>query len=1487
MPRSRVPQSNRPRSGRLLLFEGFESRHLLAFGDLVEIIDTPTAESQAGAQFGFSVGAGASGGMSGAPLFDVTKNGITYTDAGRVRNGAVSIDNPTPHDGDQFGYAVSAGEYVSAPGFDDGSLTNSGAVFHMSPASSGVILNPVSAVDSYFGLALATSGRYLFVTVGAPGGSIAAGGAVYVFRDGAFVTAIANPAPAAGDEFGRSLAVTSNQLIVGAPGDDSAGENAGTVYIFDFSGNLLRTILDPEASPGDRFGAALVNTSFSLASVAIGAPGTAVKGDSGAGRAYHISLVDGTVVARLDNPIPAEGDGFGSALSVISTNGLNPKVIVGAPYADDGDALDSGLVYTFSLTNGALLNTIHNPTPADGDLFGFSVFASSAIGAPGADERGTVDGGALYSPIPDWSPTLAWDYAPHGRFGDQMVAAGPWLFVTEPWIHNNTTYLGRVHQFDAETKSLVHTYDTDHQSVPIGAEIAASSQRFAATRGGQIYVFDTTTHARLFQVDRHDEADGDDRPDGPPLAMDDNVLVVGSRRSGSGKAGQVRVYDAATGALQHTFIDPTNNPSNQFGIAVAIANGKIAVAANGSTFIYDSISGDLLHTLAATGGRSLLFSGDRLVIGSPTAVGTSRVRVFDWATETLQYTLPPAAQGYFSEGFGSSLAVVGETLLIGDVGSAAQGTPGKLHVAYLPTGALLETIAPATASSDFGTSIVATGTSTNAVMLVSDPDARGPYFEIGRIFSYDASLSGLYVGGIYGPSQYVENSGAIRVTPNLAFTNPGHASFDGGMLSAAILSPHAGDRLGIESDDPLAGQLTVNGNEILYQETLVATFALSAQDKRLEVALGPDASDDAIQAILRHITFINSKEDFVAGTRTIRLNIVTGDGALSMQATQAVNVVAVDDPGVLTLSGDFHYVEDAPPVLVAGNATYSDVDFHLSGTGGITAQITGGVSGDRLVVVHQGTGLGEVQVVGSNVFIDSKLVASTFFFPQQRILSISLHPGSTVDTVRSILRRVGFSSDSQNPTNAIRTVSFTVGQTVTSNTSFITVEVEPRNDAPTVSPANPSLGSIAEDSIAADINGELVSSVFGGISDADGNGAKGIAVFSLSGNDNGNWQYSLDDGATWMAMGDPTNAAARLFGATNKVRFLPNPNFSGTAKLFFLAWDQSDGLAEGSTASTIGLQGGTSPYSSANDIATLTVAPINDAPMLNTNVSVTLGSFAEDTPEASITGTPVSDLLAGVTDLDTDALKGIAIVGRTEKLRGSWQYSIDAGANWLPLGTPTDSTARLLLPADRVRFVPYADYNGAPQLVFRAWDRTNGLTTGSVADTTGQTGGSGAYSTASKAVKLTVTPVNDAPALALSGSLGYKRNDPAVVLAPNATLTDIDSPNFDGGELRVRIAVGGGNNNTLAIGSGFTVDQDNNVFFGTTLIGTRISSGIGTSELKVRFNASATKEVVQALVRSITYSNFGGSAGQRKIEFTVSDGDGGLSDVRTKTVNVT
>jgi hypothetical protein len=156
--------------------------------------------------------------------------------------------------------------------------------------------------------------------------------------------------------------------------------------------------------------------------------------------------------------------------------------------------------------------------------------------------------------------------------------------------------------------------------------------------------------------------------------------------------------------------------------------------------------------------------------------------------------------------------------------------------------------------------------------------------------------------------------------------------------------------------------------------------------------------------------------------------------------------------------------------------------------------------------------------------------------------------------------------------------------------------------------------------------------------------------------------------------------------------------------------------------------------------------------------------------------------------------------------------------------------------------------------------------------------------TATKTVN--VTAVNDAPRLSFSGTMGYVHDKPAVTLAAFATVSDVDSPNFDQGRLRVRITDGANSSNRLSIGTGFTVNASGDVLQGTSIIGKRVSNGFGTNELVITFNTNATKAVVQQLVRAITFKTVGGAAGQRKVVFTVSDGDGGLSAEATKTVNV-
>ena len=75
--------------------------------------------------------------------------------------------------------------------------------------------------------------------------------------------------------------------------------------------------------------------------------------------------------------------------------------MVGTYGDDDSGAVDSGSAYVYDLTNatpGVPLFTLNNPTPAAGDLFGYSVAISGMRVVVGAfqDDTGATNAGSAY-----------------------------------------------------------------------------------------------------------------------------------------------------------------------------------------------------------------------------------------------------------------------------------------------------------------------------------------------------------------------------------------------------------------------------------------------------------------------------------------------------------------------------------------------------------------------------------------------------------------------------------------------------------------------------------------------------------------------------------------------------------------------------------------------------------------------------------------------------------------------------------------------------------------------------------------------------------------------------------------------------------------------------------------------------------------------------------------------------------------------------------
>ncbi len=152
------------------------------------------------------------------PILDANSaNGISDNNEDVI---LLTINNPTPDDGDYFGWSVTStpnGDlFVGAHGDNTGGSNNAGSAY----------------------LFDGTNGDLLFE--------------------------INNPTPDDDDSFGWSVTSTINgDLLVGTPNDNVGGNNAGSAYLFDgTNGDLLFEINNPESDLYNYFGYSVASTIY-------------------------------------------------------------------------------------------------------------------------------------------------------------------------------------------------------------------------------------------------------------------------------------------------------------------------------------------------------------------------------------------------------------------------------------------------------------------------------------------------------------------------------------------------------------------------------------------------------------------------------------------------------------------------------------------------------------------------------------------------------------------------------------------------------------------------------------------------------------------------------------------------------------------------------------------------------------------------------------------------------------------------------------------------------------------------------------------------------------------------------------------------------------------------------------------------------------------------------------------------------------------------
>ncbi|OUC14551.1 MAG: hypothetical protein B0A82_11480 [Alkalinema sp. CACIAM 70d] len=318
-----------------------------------------------------------------AYLFDVSSGNLRQT-----------FVDPTVRDVDRFGSAVAiAGNYTLIGEFRDLAYTGSAYLYDI---NTGNLLqtfnNPNQSYQDWFAYSISVSNQYALIGAFADDTKGTDTGAAYLFNvnTGKLINTFHHPNLEAGDRFGFAVAMSGDRVLISA--DDAGTNDSGAAYLFNVkTGELLQSFYSPTPEIGEEFG-----TSVALLgdSVLIGDHFVDQNGKSNSGAAYLFDANTGELLKTFTSPTTSQAGGFGYSVA-LSQN----QALITEPW-NGSQASTSGAAYLFDLNTGDLLNTIPNPTPAAGDLFGFSLPVGlsenhALIGAP-YDSTATKSGGAAY-----------------------------------------------------------------------------------------------------------------------------------------------------------------------------------------------------------------------------------------------------------------------------------------------------------------------------------------------------------------------------------------------------------------------------------------------------------------------------------------------------------------------------------------------------------------------------------------------------------------------------------------------------------------------------------------------------------------------------------------------------------------------------------------------------------------------------------------------------------------------------------------------------------------------------------------------------------------------------------------------------------------------------------------------------------------------------------------------------------------------------------
>ena len=334
------------------------------------------------------------GNFSGSGFF-FDRSGVNWNLSGKV----VAIGD---HENNQFGYSVDIDGDTAVVSAHKDRVAGSVYVFARTAGAWSLeqrLVGSDTGANDDFGASVSIDGNT--VAVGVPDASVdgsAQVGAVYVFTRSGMTWTEQQKLISAGtqfENFGASVSLDGDTLIVGNPEDNDVGEDLGSVHVFTRSGGAWaeqqKLVASGPSSDDLNFGRAI---SLQDDTVVIGAYREDGSGfDQGAAYVFTRSGGTWSEQQKLTASDAINDQNFGEALALDGDT-----LAIGSPRDDDSGAR-SGSVYIFSRSGGTWteMQKLVADDGAAEDLFGGAVSVEAdtlIVGSTGDDDNGSWSGSA-------------------------------------------------------------------------------------------------------------------------------------------------------------------------------------------------------------------------------------------------------------------------------------------------------------------------------------------------------------------------------------------------------------------------------------------------------------------------------------------------------------------------------------------------------------------------------------------------------------------------------------------------------------------------------------------------------------------------------------------------------------------------------------------------------------------------------------------------------------------------------------------------------------------------------------------------------------------------------------------------------------------------------------------------------------------------------------------------------------------------------------